>query len=78
MPPSAMPNRVHVVSHGPHCLDGVAAAVATRLAGTRSLDGLTLIVGGIPVAYDSDAQITLKAADPSHRATADRSPIRRA
>src|SRR5712692_1124618 len=28
MPPSAMPNRVHVVSHGPHCLDGVAAAVA--------------------------------------------------
>ena len=28
MLPSAMPNRVHVVSHGPHCLDGVAAAVA--------------------------------------------------
>ena len=24
----AMPKRVHVVSHGPHCLDGVAAAVA--------------------------------------------------
>ena len=33
---------------------GVAAAVATRLAATRHLDGLTLIVGGIPVAYDSD------------------------
>ncbi len=24
----SMPERVHVVSHGPHCLDGVAAAVA--------------------------------------------------
>src|SRR5438445_4532605 len=28
MPPSAMPKQVHVVSHGPYCLDGVAAAVA--------------------------------------------------
>ncbi len=27
MPPS-QPRRVHIVSHGPHCLDGVAAAVA--------------------------------------------------
>ena len=49
---------------------GVVAAVATRLAGTRHLDGLTLIVGGIPVAYDSDTQITLKGADPNGRATA--------
>ena len=24
------PRLVHVVSHGPHCLDGVAAAVAVR------------------------------------------------
>ena len=26
--PGGMPDQVHVVSHGPHCLDGVAAAVA--------------------------------------------------
>jgi hypothetical protein len=26
--PSAMSRQIHVVSHGPHCLDGVAAAVA--------------------------------------------------
>lgn len=49
---------------------GVAAAVATRLAAGRYLDGLTVFVGGIPVAYDADAQITLKGADANDRATA--------
>src|SRR5690348_11997936 len=47
-----MGKRVHVVSHGPHCLDGVAAAVAVaryhegiaevtpRFAGNNEVDGI--------------------------------------
>jgi len=50
--PSAMKKRVHVVSHGPHCLDGVAAAVAVaryyadqadvtpQFAGNNEIDGV--------------------------------------
>jgi hypothetical protein len=49
---------------------GVVDAVATRLAGTRHLDELTLFVGGIPVASDPDSRITVKGADPNGRATA--------
>jgi oligoribonuclease NrnB/cAMP/cGMP phosphodiesterase (DHH superfamily) len=52
MPASAMQKQVHVVSHGPHCLDGVAAAiavaryydgtaeVATRFAGNNEIDAV--------------------------------------
>src|SRR5947199_146297 len=47
-----MPKQVHVVSHGPHCLDGVAAAVAVaryqqgraevvpHFAGNSEVDGV--------------------------------------
>jgi hypothetical protein len=48
--------------------DGVANAVATRL-GRRALDGLTLLVGGIPVAYNGDAQIVVKGPDLGAQAT---------
>jgi hypothetical protein len=49
---------------------GVADAIASRLGG-RQLDGLTLIVGGIPVAYDSsDTRITVKGPDADARETA--------
>lgn len=41
---------------------GVAAAVANRL-GARQLDGLTLIVGGLPVAYSADSRIDVKGPD---------------
>ncbi len=42
--------------------DGVVDAVTTRL-GRRALDGLTLLVGGVPVAYNADAQIVVKGPD---------------
>lgn len=48
---------------------GLAAAVAARL-GARELDGLTLIVGGIPIAYDSDTLVQVKGPDPDAPTTA--------
>jgi hypothetical protein len=48
---------------------GIADAVATRL-GARQLQGLTLIVGGIPVAYNSDTRLVMKGPDTDVRATA--------
>jgi len=40
----------------------VADAVATRL-GRRTLDGLTLIVGGVPVSHSDDAEVVVKGPD---------------
>jgi len=41
---------------------GVAAAVAERL-GQRQLDGLTVIVAGVPIAYSDSANIQVKGPD---------------
>jgi hypothetical protein len=48
---------------------GVTEAVAARL-GARQLDGLTLIVGGTPVAYGSDTRIDVKGPDVDVRTAA--------
>ena len=41
---------------------GVAEAVASRL-GRRQLDGLTVIVGGVPIAYADSARVEVKGPD---------------
>ena len=60
MPPAPMRKQVHVVSHGPHCLDGVAAAlavtryhdgiadVAPRFAGNSEIDGVLRTIHAEP------------------------------
>jgi oligoribonuclease NrnB/cAMP/cGMP phosphodiesterase (DHH superfamily) len=62
-----MPKQVHVVSHGPHCLDGVTAAVAvaryydgsadvaTRFAGNNEIDA---VLRGLDLAPGDELWIT--------------------
>ena len=64
---SAMPKQVHVVSHGPHCLDGVAAAVAVaryhqgraevvpHFAGNSEIDA---VLRGLALGPDAELWIT--------------------
>jgi oligoribonuclease NrnB/cAMP/cGMP phosphodiesterase (DHH superfamily) len=63
---AAMPERVHVVSHGPHCLDGVAAAGAiARYYGTRatvvphfaSNDAIDGVLQGLALDDPDDAEL---------------------
>jgi oligoribonuclease NrnB/cAMP/cGMP phosphodiesterase (DHH superfamily) len=54
-----MPATVHIVSHGPHCLDGVAAAVAVA----RSQEGHTPVE--VRFASNSEIDAVLRALDPA-------------
>src|SRR5438445_382151 len=61
MPPSAMPKQVHVVSHGPYCLDGVAAAVAVA----RYQQGRSEVVPHFAGNSEIDALLRGLALDPA-------------
>jgi oligoribonuclease NrnB/cAMP/cGMP phosphodiesterase (DHH superfamily) len=56
-----MPERVHVVSHGPHCLDGTAAAVALA----RYYEGRAEVVPHF--AGNNEIDTVLRALDPEPR-----------
>src|SRR2546428_2581795 len=56
-----MPKQVHVVSHGPHCLDGVAAAVAVA----RYQEGRAEVVPHFAGNSEIDAVLRGLALDPT-------------
>src|SRR5262250_1885137 len=56
-----MTKRVHVVSHGPHCLDGVAAAVAVA----RYYEGAAEVVPRFAGNSEIDAVLRDLAPDPA-------------
>src|SRR3989442_7420369 len=56
-----MPKQVHVVSHGPHCLDGVAAAVAVA----RYQQGRSEVVPHFAGNSEIDAVLRGLALDPA-------------
>src|SRR5882724_5685092 len=57
-----MPKQVHVVSHGPHCLDGVAAAVAVA----RYQQGRAEVVPHFAANSEVDGVLRGLALDPAH------------
>src|SRR5947209_3266715 len=57
-----MPKQVHVVSHGPHCLDGVAAAVAVA----RYQEGRAEVVPHFAGNSEVDGVLRGLALDPAH------------
>src|SRR5437660_5608375 len=57
-----MPKQVHVVSHGPHCLDGVAAAVVVA----RYQQGRAEVVPHFAANSEVDGVLRGLALDPAH------------